>query len=140
MVPLFNSRGFSSQGSFDSLHPLPEKPEESLPLSYLETVREAINSYRTPDTSGCSSPTTDNTGSFNNSLSASQTWSTNTGNLTGRSSVYSWGNDDVCRPEAKAQVLEYSCFLVVVEALRVNLKLYRKVLQSHIHHHCWLYL
>lgn len=89
------SRGFSSRGGFESLYPLPEKPEESIPLSYLETVQEAINSYRTSDGSGCSSPTTDNTNSLNNSLWASNTWSTNTGNLTGRSSVYSWGNDDV---------------------------------------------
>lgn len=89
------SRGFSSRGGYESLYPLLEKPEETIPLSYLETVREAINSYRTSDGSGRSSPTTENTYSLNNSLWASNTWSTNTGNLTGRSSVYSWGNDDV---------------------------------------------
>ncbi|KAK3726313.1 hypothetical protein QZH41_012725 [Actinostola sp. cb2023] len=31
------SRGFSSRGGFETLYPLPEKPEESIPLSYLET-------------------------------------------------------------------------------------------------------
>ncbi|XP_048578272.1 protein FAM149B1 isoform X2 [Nematostella vectensis] len=97
-------RGFSSRGGFETLHPLPERPEESVPLSYLETVREAINSYRTSDTSGRSSPTTDHTNSLNNSLWASNSWSTNTGNLTGRSSVYSWGNDDEFDRQASATV------------------------------------
>ncbi|XP_031562339.1 protein FAM149A-like, partial [Actinia tenebrosa] len=101
---ILRGRGFSSRGGFESLYPLPEKPEETLPLSYLETVQEAINSYRTSDGSGCSSPTTDNTNSLNNSLWASNTWSTNTGNLTGRSSVYSWGNDDEFDRQASATV------------------------------------
>ena len=89
------SRGFA-HSSVDALHPLPERPEESLPLSYIETVQSAITNF-TPDTSGQSSPTTDNTPSIVNGLSESNTWSTNTGILTGRStcSVNSWGNEDV---------------------------------------------
>ena len=80
----------------DALHPLPEKPEESLPLSYIDTVQSALNNF-TPDTSGQSSPTTDTTPSIVNGLSEYNTWSTNTGILTGRStcSVNSWGNEDV---------------------------------------------
>lgn len=88
------SRGFA-HSSVDALHPLPERPEESLPLSYIETVRNGNFTNFTPDTSGRSSPTTDNTLSIANGLSESNTWSTNTGILTGRSSVYSWGNEDV---------------------------------------------
>lgn len=88
------SRGFA-HSSVDALHPLPERPEESLPLSYIETVRSGNFANFTPDTSGRSSPTTDNTPSIANGLSESNTWSTNTGILTGRSSVYSWGNEDV---------------------------------------------
>ena len=95
----FPSRGFS-RGSFDGLHPLPERPEESLSLSYLDTVYELkglASSYYTPDISSRSSPTSENTIGGNNTFSLSNIWSTNTGNLTGRSSsVYSWGNDDVC--------------------------------------------
>lgn len=88
------SRGIA-HSSVDALHPLPERPEESLPLSYIETVRNGNFTSFTPDTSGRSSPTTDNTPSIVNSFSESNTWSTNTGILTGRSSVYSWGNEDV---------------------------------------------
>jgi len=88
------SRGIA-HNSVDALHPLPERPEESLPLSYIETVRNGNFTSFMPDTSGQSSPTTDHTPSIVNSLCESNTWSTNTGNLTGRSSVYSWGNEDV---------------------------------------------
>ena len=92
---IFTSRGFA-HSSVDALRPLPERPEESLPLSYIETVQSAISNF-TPDTSGQSSPTTDNTPSIVNGLSESNTWSTHTGILTGRStcSVNSWGNEDV---------------------------------------------
>ena len=88
------SRGIA-HNSVDALHPLPERPEESLPLSYIETVRNGNFTSLMPDTSGRSSPITDHTSSVVNSFCESNTWSTNTGNLTGRSSVYSWGNEDV---------------------------------------------
>ncbi|KAJ7391677.1 hypothetical protein OS493_017374 [Desmophyllum pertusum] len=96
-------RGFA-HSSVDALHPLPERPEESLPLSYIETVRSGNFANFTPDTSGRSSPTTDNTPSIANGLSESNTWSTNTGILTGRSSVYSWGNEDEFDRQASATV------------------------------------
>ena len=94
MISFICSRGIS-HNSVDALHPLPERPEESLPLSYIETVRNGNFTSFMPDTSGRSSPTTDHTPSIVNSFLESNTWSTNTGNLTGRSSVYSWGNEDV---------------------------------------------
>ena len=95
LISIFTSRGFA-HSSVDALRPLPERPEESLPLSYIETVQSAISNF-TPDTSSQSSPTTDNTPSIVNGLSESNTWSTHTGILTGRStcSVNSWGNEDV---------------------------------------------
>ncbi|XP_078359550.1 protein FAM149A-like isoform X2 [Oculina patagonica] len=96
-------RGFA-HSSVDALHPLPERPEESLPLSYIETVRNGNFTNFTPDTSGRSSPTTDNTLSLANGLFESNTWSTNTGILTGRSSVYSWGNEDEFDRQASATV------------------------------------
>lgn len=97
-------RGFA-HSSVDALRPLPERPEESLPLSYIETVQSAISNF-TPDTSGQSSPTTDNTPSIVNGLSESNTWSTHTGILTGRStcSVNSWGNEDEFDRQASATV------------------------------------
>lgn len=93
-----------AHNSVDALHPLPERPEESLPLSYIETVRNGNFTSFMPDTSGQSSPTTDHTASIVNSFSGSNTWSTNTGNLTGRSSVYSWGNEDEFDRQASATV------------------------------------
>lgn len=97
-------RGFG-HSSVDAPHPLPEKPEESLPLSYIDTVQSALNNF-TPDTSGQSSPTTDTTPSIVNGLSEYNTWSTNTGILTGRStcSVNSWGNEDEFDRQASAKV------------------------------------
>lgn len=96
-------RGFS-HSSVDALHPLPERPEESLPLSYFERIHSSNFTNITPDTSGRSSPTTDNTPSIGNGLFESNTWSTNTGILTGRSSVYSWGNEDEFDRQASATV------------------------------------
>ncbi|XP_020604881.1 protein FAM149B1-like isoform X2 [Orbicella faveolata] len=93
-----------AHNSVDALHPLPERPEESLPLSYIETVRNGNFTSFMPDTSGRSSPTTDHTPSIVNSFCESNTWSTNTGNLTGRSSVYSWGNEDEFDRQASATV------------------------------------
>lgn len=93
------SRGFS-RGNGELLRPLPEKAEEPLPLSYVETVKEALSSlYLSEDDSGCSTPV-NNTHCTNETESSlhsesSHAWSTTTGTLTGRSSVYSWGNDNV---------------------------------------------
>ena len=92
------SRGFS-RGNSELLRPLPEKPEEPLPLSYVETVKEAINSFYISDDSASSTPEqTHHTDSdFNESFpsESSHAWSATTGTMTGRSSVYSWGNDNV---------------------------------------------
>lgn len=96
-------RGFA-HSSVDALHPLPERPEESLPLSYFERIHSSNFTNVTPDTSGQSSPTTDNAPSIGNGLFESNTWSTNTGILTGRSSVYSWGNEDEFDRQASATV------------------------------------
>lgn len=101
---ILRGRGFA-HSSVDPLHPLPERPEESLPRSYIDTVQNALNNF-TPDTSGQSSPTTGNTPSIANGLSDSHTWSTNTGIHTGRStcSVNSWGNEDEFDRQASATV------------------------------------
>lgn len=101
---ILRGRGFG-QSSVDALRPLPEKPEESLPLSYIDKVQNALNNF-TPDTSGRSSPATDTTASIVNGLSEYNTWSTNTGILTGRStcSVNSWGIEDEFDRQASATV------------------------------------
>ena len=95
------SRGFS-RGNSELLRPLPEKAEEPVPLSYVETVQEAISLYLSEDGSGCSTPVnqTHRTDATESSLpsESSHAWSTTTGTLTGRSSVYSWGNDNVSFP------------------------------------------
>lgn len=100
---ILRGRGIA-HSSVDALHPLPERPEESLPLSYVERIHSSNFTDITPDTSGQSSPTTDNTPSIGNGLCESNTWSTNTGILTGRSSVYSWGNEDEFDRQASATV------------------------------------
>lgn len=68
-------------------------------MSYVETVKALSSLYLSDDGSGCSTPVnqthrTDVSGSSFPSES-SHAWSTTTGTLTGRSSVYSWGNDNV---------------------------------------------
>jgi hypothetical protein len=99
LVNFIFSRGFS-RGNGELLRPLPEKAEEPLALSYVETVKEALSSlYLSEDDSNCSTPVnqTHRTDISVSSLpsESSHAWSTTTGTLTGRSSVYSWGNDNV---------------------------------------------
>ena len=100
------SRGIS-KSSIDSLQPLPERPEEQ--LSYYgklpATRRDSFDEFPL-NTSGIDSPLPLeserssfrddlDSGRNHSELSDSNTWSVCTGNLTGRSSVNSWGNDDV---------------------------------------------
>jgi hypothetical protein len=99
LVDYIFSRGFS-RGNGELLRPLPEKAEEPMPLSYVETVKEALSSlYLSEDNSNCSTPVnqTHRTDVSVSSLpsESSHAWSLTTGTLTGRSSVYSWGNDNV---------------------------------------------
>ena len=119
---VFYSRGFS-KSSLDSLQPLPERPEEQAPLSYYKKLpptrgetRGEYNADSIIDTdtllSPPSSPTItrnslhQSTDSLNrsDSLSESNSWSVSTGNLTGRTSVYSWGNDDVSDSTASFKI------------------------------------
>ncbi|CAB3978999.1 Hypothetical predicted protein [Paramuricea clavata] len=107
MLPL-EIRGFS-RGNGELLRPLPEKAEEPLALSYVETVKEALSSLcLSEDDSSCSTPVnqTHRTDISVSSLpsESSHAWSTTTGTLTGRSSVYSWGNDNDFDRKAAASV------------------------------------
>lgn len=103
------SRGIS-KSSIDSLQPLPERPEEQDRLSYYgklpATKRDSFDDFRLngaeidsplPLESERSCLRDEDLESSRNQseLSDSNTWSVCTGNLTGRSSVNSWGNDDV---------------------------------------------
>lgn len=103
-------RGFS-RGNSELVRPLPEKAEEPLPLSYVETVKEAISSFCMSDESACSTPVyTHRTGVSESTLDeslpseSSHAWSTTTGTTTGRSSAYSWGNDNDFDRRAAASV------------------------------------
>ncbi|XP_028396996.1 protein FAM149B1-like [Dendronephthya gigantea] len=101
-------RGFS-RGNSELLRPLPEKAEEPLQMTYVETVKEALSSlYLSEDSSECSTPVnqTHRTDVSVSSLpsESSHAWSTTTGTLTGRSSVYSWGNDNEFDRKATASV------------------------------------
>ena len=107
MLPL-EIRGFS-RGNGELLRPLPEKAEEPMPLSYVETVKEALGGlYFSEDESNCSTPVnqTHRTDVSTSSLpsESSHAWSVTTGTLTGRSSVYSWGNDNEFDRKAAASV------------------------------------
>ncbi|XP_064616830.1 protein FAM149B1-like isoform X2 [Liolophura sinensis] len=96
--------------SLDS-HPTLEKPEEPStsqvsPLSYIfEHSRDAISSYHgTLTPSGPSSPLYE--ADTQSTLSASNCWTTASGNTTGRSrssvdSTYSWGDDEFDRHASK---------------------------------------
>ena len=103
------SRGIS-KSSIDNLQPLPERPEEQDHLSNygkfpVAGKRDVIDEFSFNDVridsplpleSERSSLRDDLDTSRNHSeLSDSNMWSVCTGNLTGRSSVNSWGNDDV---------------------------------------------
>ena len=102
------SRGIS-KSSIDSLQPLPERPEEQVRLAYYgklpSTKQDSLDAsdfeYRGLESplpidkeSECLRESLDSSRD-QSELSDSNTWSVCTGNLTGRSSVYSWGNDDV---------------------------------------------
>ena len=103
------SRGIS-KSSIDNLQPLPERPEEQDRLSDYGRLppgrkRDGFDEYSfggaridspLPLESERGSVQDDLDSSRNHSeLSDSNMWSVCTGNLTGRSSVNSWGNDDV---------------------------------------------
>ena len=86
-----------------------------------------------PDTSGRSSPTTDHTASIVNSFSGSNTWSTNTGNLTGRSSVYSWGNEDVSMQCCLKYAHLFKYWLSVWPACSIDYYLHHSVMAKYMY-------
>ncbi|XP_065053169.1 protein FAM149B1-like isoform X2 [Rhopilema esculentum] len=107
-----------SKSSIDSLQPLPERPEEQVRLAYYgklpSTKQDSLDAsdfeYRGLESplpldkeSECLRESLDSSRD-QSELSDSNTWSVCTGNLTGRSSVYSWGNDDEFDRQASATV------------------------------------
>ncbi|XP_065053186.1 protein FAM149B1-like isoform X4 [Rhopilema esculentum] len=116
-VLLLQGRGIS-KSSIDSLQPLPERPEEQVRLAYYgklpSTKQDSLDAsdfeYRGLESplpldkeSECLRESLDSSRD-QSELSDSNTWSVCTGNLTGRSSVYSWGNDDEFDRQASATV------------------------------------
>eukprot|EP00112_Aurelia_sp_Birch-Aquarium-sp1_P014523 Seg3142.1 transcript_id=Seg3142.1/GoldUCD/mRNA.D3Y31 product="Protein FAM149A" protein_id=Seg3142.1/GoldUCD/D3Y31 len=107
-----------SKSSIDGLQPLPERPEEQVPLSYYgklpATKRDSFDDsifngtrIASPcplDTDRDHSRESLDSSRDQSELSDSNSWSVCTGNLTGRSSVYSWGNDDEFDRQASATV------------------------------------
>ena len=94
-----SSRHGLSRTNLDGLRPLPEKPEDPGPPSTHSTNfndRLSMSSEFSMESSMHSSPTT--TGRFSNEFfneSISSSTGTGENTVTGRSSTYSWGNDDV---------------------------------------------
>ncbi|XP_033124487.1 protein FAM149A-like isoform X2 [Anneissia japonica] len=88
-------RGISSRAEN---HPLPEKPNDTLPIQYLQNMKEAISNYVTPSSSGRSSPTM--TGELiNTNLDSSTGWTSEVSSA--RSSLFSWEYDEFDKQAAK---------------------------------------
>lgn len=88
------SRGFSHSG-FEGLRPLPEKPED--PSPHIDPDEFPLSPPEKDELQSSRSSSSPTTGRYSNDLGESNTWSVGTGetgNITGRSSVYSWGNSD----------------------------------------------
>lgn len=122
---LFFLRRGISKSSIDGLQPLPERPEEQVPLSYYgklpATKRDSFDDsifngtrIASPcplDTDRDHSRESLDSSRDQSELSDSNSWSVCTGNLTGRSSVYSWGNDDVSKLHFLTIVDTILCFI-----------------------------
>jgi len=116
---LLQGRGISKTSIQDDLQPVPEGPEESSRFSHYgrsshARKRDSFNEFTFNDVridsplpleSEQSSMRDDlDSSRYHSELSDSNMWSVCTGNLTGRSSVNSWGNDDEFDRQASATV------------------------------------
>ncbi|XP_071952633.1 protein FAM149B1-like isoform X2 [Antedon mediterranea] len=89
-------RGISSR---TENHPLPEKPNDTLPIQYLQNMKEAISNYVSPMTSGRSSPTMTGELNINTNLDSSTGWTSEVSSA--RSSLFSWEYDEFDKQAAK---------------------------------------